>query len=75
MLNRLFLIRREQKKSVSEVSKDLGITETSLRKYEACYRNPNDQLKVKLAEYYGVTVQELFFPDFDKKIKNKKTED
>ena len=66
-LNRLLSIRREQKKSVLEVCRDLGITETSLRKYEACYRNPNDQLKIKLAEYYGVSVQELFFPDYEKK--------
>lgn len=66
-LNRLLSIRREQKKSVLEVCRDLGITETSLRKYEACYRNPNDQLKIKWAEYYGVSIQELFFPDYEKK--------
>jgi len=29
--------------------------------YELGYRVPRDEIKMKLADYYGVTVQSLFF--------------
>ncbi len=43
------------------VAKELGIGYSSLCNYENGERIPPDDVKVKIAEYYGVTVQELFY--------------
>lgn len=51
------------RKSKEEVSKDLGISVSALTKYEREERMPRDEYKVKLAAYYGKTVQFIFFED------------
>lgn len=43
------------------VAKELGISLSALKKYETGERFPLDKYKVIIADYYGVTVQELFF--------------
>ena len=50
---------RTQKK----VADDLGITKSALAMYERDERVPRDEIKVRIAEYYGETVQFLFFED------------
>jgi len=39
----------------------VGITSQALINYETGVRVPKDAIKVKLAAYYGKTVQELFY--------------
>ena len=51
------------KKSGEEVSKAVGISYSALRMYEAGLRVPRDEIKKRLAEYYKISVQELFFDD------------
>ena len=48
-------------KSRNEVAKAVGISLSALTMYETGQRIPRDQIKVKLADYYGKTVQDLFF--------------
>lgn len=48
-------------KSQQKVSADLKITKSALAMYERDKRIPRDEIKVRIAEYYGVTVQSLFF--------------
>ena len=43
------------------VAKAVGIATSALSMYETEQRVPRDAIKIKLAEYYGVTVQYLFF--------------
>ena len=43
------------------VAKDLGISHSSLVKYERNERVPRDEVKKKIAEYYGKTVAYIFF--------------
>ena len=43
------------------VARELGISPTKLANYEHAYGIPPDAMKVKLARYYGTTVEELFF--------------
>lgn len=50
---------RTQKK----VAEDLGITKSALAMYERDERVPRDEIKVRIAEYYGETVQFLFFSE------------
>jgi DNA-binding XRE family transcriptional regulator len=45
----------------TEVIKAVGISLSALTMYEIGQRIPRDEIKVKLAKYYGKTVEELFF--------------
>lgn len=45
----------------SEVVKAVGISLSALTMYEIGQRVPRDEIKVKLAKFYGKSVQELFF--------------
>lgn len=45
----------------AEVAEAVGISISALTMYETGQRIPRDQIKVKLAEFYNTTVQELFF--------------
>ena len=65
MLNRekagmmLRMLRGE--KSQAEVASDLGVTSMAISQYERGERVPNDDMKIRIASYYGKTVEELFF--------------
>jgi putative transcriptional regulator len=48
-------------KSREEVAVSNGISISALQMYENAQRVPKDDIKVKLANYYGVSVQEIFF--------------
>lgn len=48
-------------KSMQTVADEVGITKSALAMYERDERTPRDEVKVKLANYYGQTVQSLFF--------------
>lgn len=43
------------------VAEDLNITKSALAMYENDKRTPRDEVKMKIAEYYGETVQAIFF--------------
>lgn len=45
------------------VAEDLGITESSLSNYENDYRIPRDEVKKKIALYYNVSIESIFFED------------
>lgn len=47
--------------SREKVCSDIGISFSALQSYESGTRIPKDEIKVKLANYYGVTVQSIFF--------------
>ena len=59
--NRLWRLRNARNESSLDVSKALGISRSALQMYEAGIRLPRDDIKVKLAEYFGYSVQDLFF--------------
>lgn len=56
---RLIMLRGN--KPQSEVAKAVGISNSALSMYECGERIPRDSIKVKLANYYGKTVQSIFF--------------
>jgi len=49
------------KKSQTEVAKSLGISTSAVSMYELGMRIPRDEVKIKYADYYGKTVQHIFF--------------
>lgn len=47
----------------ADVCQACGISRSALCQYEKGKRIPKDEIKMRLAQYYGVTVQELFYDD------------
>ena len=50
-------------KSLEQVAKDTGISRSSLNMYELGERIPRDIKKIILSEYFGKSVDEIFFSD------------
>lgn len=48
-------------KTQKEVASRIGVTKSALAMYEQDRRRPRDDIKIKLASYYGVSVQKLFY--------------
>lgn len=49
------------KKTIQKVADDLGITKSALAMYERDERVPRDEIKIRIADYYGQSVQSLFY--------------
>ncbi len=56
---RLSVLRGDRKRGA--VAKALGISKSALAMYEQDNRIPRDEVKIKIAEYYGLSVQAIFF--------------
>ena len=48
-------------KSREEVAIAIGVTAQAISNYEIGIRTPSDDIKCKLADFFGKTVQEIFF--------------
>lgn len=59
--NRLKQLRG--KRTLKTVSEDLGISDSTLNGYELGKRRPKDEIKIKIAKYYGKSIEELFYKD------------
>lgn len=57
------LITLRGNKTQKEVAKNIGITASALANYEAGIRVPRDEIKKKIAAYYKVSVEKIFFAD------------
>ena len=55
------LIELRGQRSREEVAEAVGISVSALQMYENAQRMPKDEIKVRLANFYGVSVQYLFF--------------
>ena len=55
------LVELRGKKSQATVAEAVGISVSALAMYESGARNPRDDVKLALANYYGVSVASLFF--------------
>jgi DNA-binding XRE family transcriptional regulator len=49
------------KRTKREVAEAIGVSESSYVKYERDERHPNDSTKVKIAKYFGRSVESIFF--------------
>lgn len=59
------LIALRGSKTQSEVAEGVGITVSALSNYEQGIRIPRDSIKKKIADYYGKTVDYIFFNHID----------
>ena len=48
-------------KTQQEVADGIGITKSSLAMYERDERIPRDEVKIRIAKYFGVSILYLFF--------------
>ena len=55
------LVELRGQRSQAEVAKSIGIATSTLAMYETERRIPRDAIKIALANYYGVSVQDIFF--------------
>lgn len=58
---KLKALRAQKKKTQQQAADDLNITKSALAMYERDNRIPRDEVKVRIAEYYGESVQSIFF--------------
>ena len=49
------------RKTQEVIAREIGITSSSWAMYERNERIPRDEVKIKIANFFGVSVQELFF--------------
>lgn len=47
--------------SVEELAKACGVTNSAIQMYECGQRVPRDSIKIAMAEFFGMSVQDLFF--------------
>lgn len=59
--NKLKQLREKKGISQLELSKKIGVSPSSITMYEQGERVPRDYVKIKIAEYFGVTVESIFF--------------
>lgn len=57
--NRLRKLRGER--TINSVADNVGISKSALTMYETGNRIPRDDIKARLADFYGVSVDSLFF--------------
>lgn len=55
------LIAARGTKSRAEVARAIGVSLSAITMYENGERMPRDEIKIRIAAYYGKSVQELFF--------------
>ena len=55
--------RKKIGKTQRDVAYDLGMTENGYKNYELGKREPNHEIMLKLADYYGVSLDYLFGRD------------
>lgn len=48
-------------KSQAKIAAEIGIPKSNWNMYERGDRTPSDKAKVKIANHFGMTVQEIFF--------------
>lgn len=57
------LVELRGDKSREQVAVDLGISYSAVVSYEIGERVPRDEVKIRIANYYNVGVEDIFFLD------------
>ena len=58
---KLKALRIMKKSTQQEAAASIGITKSALAMYERDERIPRDEIKIRIADYYGESVQSIFF--------------
>lgn len=60
-MSKLISARKNMGLTQEEAAKAIGISYSMLSKLEGGFRGASDKTKIKIANFYGATVQEIFF--------------
>ena len=55
------LVQLRGSRTRQQVADDIGVSLSAILMYENGHRTPKDEIKIRLAEYYNVSVEDLFF--------------
>ncbi|MCW4388750.1 helix-turn-helix transcriptional regulator [Limosilactobacillus oris] len=58
---RLISLRQQKGESQAQAAKGIGISQSMLAMLEAGYRRGGDTTKVKIADYFNTSVDDIFF--------------
>jgi putative transcriptional regulator len=58
---RLIELRKKFNLTQDQLAEKIGVTQSTIAFYEAGTKDPGKQNKIKLAQYFGVTVEYLFY--------------
>ena len=56
-------MRKSKGESRAKMAELLGISPSAIYQYEVDMKRPRDDLKVRIAEHFGSSVQDIFFTD------------
>ena len=54
-------LREGRKETIEELSKAVTTSSSAIAMYESGKRIPRDEIKIRIAEHYGVPVESIFF--------------
>lgn len=60
--NRIKSLRENSGKTQEAASIEIGISQNAIAMYETGKRIPRDEIKIRIAEYFHVPVESIFFP-------------
>lgn len=55
-------LRGQKNMTAEDLGKALGISTSAINMYECGQRVPRDEIKISIAEYFGVSVETIFYP-------------
>lgn len=67
MSTAIILKKLRGKRTRDEVARAVGVTRSAWAMYERGERVPRDEVKVRIADYFGCTVQYIFFDHVEHK--------
>ena len=54
-------LRIQKNMTAEDLGKALGISSSAVNMYECGQRVPRDEIKISIAEYFGVSVESIFY--------------
>ena len=67
MQNRIRELRKENKMTMKQLGEIIGVAESTISQYETGKREPDNEMLLRLAEHFGVTVDFLLGASAPKK--------
>ena len=55
-------LRIQRNMTAEDLGKALSISSSAINMYECGQRVPRDEIKIGIAEYFGVSVESIFYP-------------
>lgn len=60
---RIQSLRKKENLSQQKLADDLGVSVSTITMYENGMRTPRDEVKVKIAKRFNLTVEQIFFTE------------